>query len=368
MTASSLPKTVRASVFVAPGERLEMRSFSLPDLAIGETLVKVACCTLCGSDLHTFLGKRHSPTPSVLGHEAVGRIVAFGAGTPARDGQGNTLSIGDRVSWSVAASCGDCFFCQHDLPQKCVQLFKYGHEVCCNNHPLSGGMAEYCHLAAGTAIFKVPEEVPDVVASSANCATATVAAALRAANGARDKTVVIQGAGLLGLTASAMARVEGARYIIAADVDARRLATAQRFGVDATVNVSQEADALTELVLAQTEGRGADLILELSGTAEAIFQGLPLLRTGGQYVFVGTVKPVGTIPFDPEQIVRRMWNLHGVHNYAPIDLETAIDFLTKHWSQFPFVEMVGDEFPLEQSEAAFQHMVTTGAIRVSVRP
>ncbi len=368
MTAAAIPDVIRASVFVAPGKPLELRNFPRPVLAAGEALVKVTCCTLCGSDLHTYLGKRHGPTPSVLGHEVLGRIAAFGPGEPPRDGHGNALAIDDRISWSVAASCGDCFFCLHDLPQKCVRLFKYGHESCCGNRPLSGGMAEYCQLAAGTAIFRMPDNVPDAIASSANCATATVAAAMRTAGGSRGKTVWVQGAGLLGLTAAAIARVEKAERVVVTDVDPQRLAAAKRFGADDVVDVLKEPDALPDILRTATDSRGADLILEMSGAAEAIHQGLPLLRTGGQYVFVGAVKPIGTIPLDPEQVVRRMWSISGVHNYAPIDLAMAIDFLAEHWNRFPFAEIVGDDFSLDHSEEAFQQMLATGAIRVAVKP
>lgn len=368
MTAALLPDEIRASVFVAPGRPLELRRFPRPTLAVGETLVQITCCTLCGSDLHTYFGKRRGPAPSVLGHEALGRIVAFGPGDPPRDGRDEALSIGDRVSWSVAASCGDCFFCRHDLPQKCVRLFKYGHEACCGDHPLSGGMAEFCHLASGTTILRVPAEVPDAVASSANCATATVAAALRIAGGCRGKTVLIQGAGLLGLTAAAMAQVDEAENIIIADVDRRRLATANHFGASAVVDVTEGENALADCVGRSTDGRGADVILEMSGTAEAIRQGLTLLRTGGEYVFVGAVKPIGSIPLDVEQVVRRMWSIRGVHNYAPVDFAAAIDFLAKNCQRFPFADLVSGVFPLDEADAAFQTMVETGAIRVAVRP
>ncbi|QDV78552.1 D-arabitol-phosphate dehydrogenase [Planctomycetes bacterium K2D] len=359
---------VRASVFVAPGEPLQLQSFPRPRLASGETLVKTTCCTLCGSDLHTYLGDRQGPKPAVLGHETIGTIVAFGPGYAPIDGKGGPLEIGDRVSWSVAASCGECFFCRHDLPQKCELLFKYGHEPCCGMHPLSGGMAEYCHLKRGTAIFRVPETIPDFVASSANCATATVAAAMRSAGGCRGKAVVIQGAGLLGLTAAAMASVQGAKHILVADVDPQRVSVASRFGADAAVDVATGPDQLADALYAATDNRGADIVFEMSGSADAIRQGLPLLRIGGCNVFVGAVKPISTVQLDPEQLVRRMWTLRGVHNYAPIDLADAIDFLAASWDQFPFVEMVGGEFPLERADEAFQHMIATRAVRVAVRP
>jgi len=363
-----LPERVRANVFVEVGAPLESREFPLPTLEPGEALVRVTCCTLCGSDLHTYLGKRHGPAPSVLGHEAVGRIVAFGPGEPPRDGRGEALSLGDRVSWSVAASCGECFFCTHELPQKCERLFKYGHEVCSGHRALSGGLGEYCLLVRGSAIFRVPDEVPDVIASSANCATATVAAALRVAGGCRSKTVVIQGAGMLGLTAAAMAAVNDAAGVIIADVDSRRLEMARQFGATEVVDVAGGGDAMSECVQRATDGRGADLILEMSGGTDAVRQGLTWLRTGGQYVMVGAVKPVGSVALDIEQVVRRMWNLHGVHNYAPVDLAAAIDFLAAHWRRFPFAELVTGEYPLDEADAAFQSMVATAAIRVAVRP
>jgi putative phosphonate catabolism associated alcohol dehydrogenase len=362
------PDRVRASVFVEAGAPLQERSFPLPTLEPGEALVRVTCCTLCGSDLHTYLGKRHGPTPSVLGHEALGRIVAFGPGEPPRDGRGGPLSLGDRVSWSVAANCGECFFCTHELPQKCERLFKYGHEVCSGHRALSGGLGEYCLLVRGTAIFRVPDDVPDVIASSANCATATVAAAMRVAGGCRGKTVVIQGAGMLGLTAAAMACVNGAVQVIIGDVDARRLEVAKRFGASTVVDVGSGAEAMSECVKRATDGRGADLILEMSGGTDAVRQGLTWLRTGGQYVMVGAVKPVGSVALDIEQVVRRMWNLHGVHNYAPADLAVAIEFLAENWQRFPFAELVSGEYSLDEADAAFQSMVATGAIRVAVRP
>ena len=368
MTELACPDQIRASVFVAPGSPLELRRFPRPSLAAGEALVQISCATLCGSDVHTYLGKRHGPAPSVLGHEAVGRIVAFGPGEPLHDYLGQPLRLGDRVSWSVAACCQECFFCRHELPQKCERLFKYGHEACDGEHPLSGGLAEFCHLARGTAIIRVPPEIPDPVASSANCATATVAAACRAAGGCHEKNVLIHGAGLLGLTAAAMAVADGAKNIIVTDIDAKRLARATQFGATTTVNVADDASQLMHQIRTLTDGRGVDVAFEMSGTAEAAAAGLMHLRIGGQLILVGAVRPIGVIPLDVETVVRKMWTIQGVHNYAPGDLATAIDFLAENHQRFPFAELVTEEFPLDHADEAFCRMVETGAVRVAVRP
>lgn len=159
------------AVFAAAGEPLVIREFELPKLVSGELLVRVTCCTICGSDLHTYQGRRSTPTPTILGHEILGVIAALGLGDPPVDLQNRALGVGDRITWSIAASCGDCFFCEHELPQKCEHLFKYGHERISPRHPLSGGLAEFCHLAAKTPIVRLPDTLPDLAACPANCAS-----------------------------------------------------------------------------------------------------------------------------------------------------------------------------------------------------
>jgi alcohol dehydrogenase len=355
-------------VFESPSRPLEMREFPLPTLAAGEMLVAVGCSTLCGSDLHTFGGRRETPCPTILGHEIIGRLAELPAGDPPLDLSGRPLAVGDRITWSVAASCGNCFYCDHGLPQKCERLFKYGHERIDKRHPLSGGLADHCHLAPGTAVVRVPDELPDEVACPANCATATVAAALRAAGECRDSAVLIQGAGMLGLTAAAMSRRRGAREVIVADPDATRFERADRFGATRTVHLRGDSSELTDVVAAATAGRGVDAALGLSGNPAAVEAGLPLLRTGGHYVLVGAVFPNRDVALPAELVVRRLLRIEGVHNYTPADLLTAVRFLAETHSRYPFAELVAARFSLADAGAAFQHAITTKAPRVAVVP
>ncbi|MCH8922233.1 MAG: zinc-binding dehydrogenase [Planctomycetes bacterium] len=355
-----------AAVFHAAGRPLELRRFALPELAAGELLVRVTCATLCGSDLHTYQGRRPAPTPTVLGHEIIGRIEALGPGEPVCDDRNKVLQIGQRVTWSIAASCGRCFFCQRDLPQKCERLFKYGHEAINERHPLSGGLAEFCHLAPGTAIVSLPDQLPDLVACPANCATATVTAALRVGGGCRDQTVLVQGAGMLGLAACALAQGGGASRVIVCDVDENRLAPAKRFGAHRCVCVARNTEALGTTVKEITNGRGVDLAIELSGSAGAIEAGLPLLRIGGRYVLVGAVFPGPPVSLSAEQIVRGCLSIHGVHNYAPQDLSRAVAFLAENHRRYPFDELVTETFPLAEAERAFQYAIETRPLRVAI--
>ena len=133
-----MEKFSQAMVFGGAGLPLEPQRFTLSELAPGEVLAEVICCTLCGSDLHTFAGRRQGPAPTILGHEILGRVVEIGGDGSLSDWNGQPLNIGDRITWSIAASCGQCFFCERDLPQKCERLFKYGHQATDSASPLSG--------------------------------------------------------------------------------------------------------------------------------------------------------------------------------------------------------------------------------------
>ena len=360
--------TSLAAVFHEVGQPLTLEHYELPAVGPGEVLVRVTCSTICGSDVHTFLGRRSTPVPTVLGHEIVGVVERLDADQTVSDYAGQRLQIGDRITWSIAASCGDCFFCGNDVPQKCEHLFKYGHEKIVPEHPLSGGLAEYCHLAAGTAIFRVPDSLPDTVACPANCATATVAAAMRIGGGCEGKTVLIQGAGMLGLTATALARCGGAQEVIVCDVKADRLERASKFGATRTLLVSENEQELIDRVRDLTAGHGVDLAVELSGAPSAVATGVKLPRIGGRYVLIGSTFPTPPIALDPESVVRRCLTIVGNHNSRPEDLGEAVAFLVEHGGQFPFADLVHDEYSLSDAEAAFDRAIEGQDLRVAVRP
>ena len=117
--------TASIALFHGAGQPFELCERKIVTPNRDEVLVRVSLATICGSDLHTFTGRRAAPVPCVLGHEAVGRIAYP---TKVRDAYGEPLHEGDRVTWSLMAACGACRYCnERDLPQKCERLFKYGH-------------------------------------------------------------------------------------------------------------------------------------------------------------------------------------------------------------------------------------------------
>jgi alcohol dehydrogenase len=355
-----------AVVFHGPGRPLERVQVTVPEPRGGELLVRVTACTLCRSDLHTHAGRRVEPTPTVLGHEIVGRIEAFGPTAARVDAAGAAASVGDHVTWAVAVGCGRCFFCCEDLPQKCERPYKYGHERVSADRPLGGGLAEVILLVPGTAWFRLPDQVPDRVAAPANCATATVAAVLRHAGPLAGRRVLVLGAGVLGVTACAMARAARARAVLAYDPVPACLVRAAAFG--ATHAFLPETDGLAAGVAEVTDGRGADVALELAGTAASVQAALSSVRTGGTVVLAGTVAPVGAVGVDPEQVVRRMLTIRGVHNYHPRDLAAALAFLAGAGRGFPFEQLIAGEYALADAERAFGHAHAHPGVRVAVIP
>jgi alcohol dehydrogenase len=353
----------RAAVFDGQPGVLELREFPTPEPLAGEVVVRVLGCTLCGSDLHSVEGRRSVPIPTVLGHEIVGEIIALDDDAPRVDMAGDALHAGDRVTWAIVANCGDCFYCQRGLPQKCLNAVKYGHESLRPGRELLGGLAEHCLLVPGTAIVRLPEDLPLEVACPVSCATATVAAAIESLGELRDRTVLVLGAGMLGLTACAMAQIRGAT-VIAADIDADRRLRALDFGASHAANLN----ALIELVAQLTNGFGVDAAMECSGAPSAFESALPRVRLGGKFVLIGSVFPSAPVPLALEEIVRRNITLHGIHNYQPAHLQTAVTFLSDHHAQFPFADLVSEWLPLSEAPAAFAHARESHCVRIGVHP
>lgn len=351
-------------LFAGAGRPLERVRAAAPAPRGAEVLVRVSCCTLCRSDLHTHAGRRIEPTPSVLGHEIVGRIEAFGPDATHTDGAGTPARVGDRITWAIAVGCGACYFCADDLPQKCATPYKYGHRRAGDDRPSGGGLADHVVLVPGTYWLHVPAAIPDVVAAPANCATATAAAILRYAGLVAGRTVLVLGAGVLGVTVCAMARTGGATTVVAADPVAACRDRAVQFGAAHAF----APDAAVAGVKGLTDDRGADIVVELAGSADAVRTGLEVVRTGGTLLLAGTVAPVGAVALDPEAVVRRMLTVRGVHNYHPRDLVTALAFLAGPGRDYPWESLVVARYPLEAAEEAFARAHLEAGGRVAVIP
>lgn len=363
-----LEKKSKAAVFSEVGKALEIRQFNLSDkLEQGAALCKVTMSTICGSDLHTIKGRRSEPVPLILGHEIIGKIVALGDGLE-YDGFGNKLEVNDRVTWTIMASCGRCFYCKIDLPQKCEKLLKYGHT--CSDQPphLTGGFAEYIYLFSGTVIYKIPDCISDEIATPANCALSTSINAIETIGLQENETVLIQGAGLLGLNLIALAIEAGAKKIFITDVLQSRLDLAKRFGADICLNLNDlTPEEAVSKIRSHTEGHGVDVAFEVCGVTNAVVQAVQVLRIGGRYLIAGLVTPGSDLEIDGNQLTRKYLTLKGIHNYNPKHLGMALKFLQKYSNKYPYDELVEKVFSLSQINEAIELASTGKYIRIAVR-
>ncbi|WP_285034842.1 zinc-binding dehydrogenase [Plantibacter sp. ME-Dv--P-095] len=355
-----------AMVWVQAGRRHERIAVPSVSLAPGEALVAIELATICGSDVHTVLGHREAPTPLVLGHEQLGHVVAVGDG--AVTSSGAPLRAGQRVVWALTVGCGACPTCVRGLPQKCQTVRKYGHERLETGWELSGGFASHVHLKRGTAIVPVPDDdLPAEVLAPVSCGTATAVAALEAASAivALDgEVVIVHGAGLIGLTACAMASDAGARVVVV-DPAKRRRKLSTRFGAAATVDPTEPGSLQAALDLVGTRPLVA---IEASGSPLGVAASIDVLGIGGVAVLVGSVSPSDPVALDPESVVRRLVTIRGVHNYAPTHLEQAVRYLAERHEAHPFAELVGAMVALGDLDDGLEAAMGGRAVRIGVAP
>ena len=367
----NVPKVIKAAVFEKVGEEIALKNFLIPNkIEKKAALVKVKFSTICGSDLHTISGRRVEPTPLILGHEIVGIIEKLGDEL-VYDGFGEKLEVGDRISWTIMASCGDCFYCRNNLPQKCVNLKKYGHTSINDKKvesPLLGGYGEYVYIIPGTTVFKVPDSISDEIAAPANCALSTVMNAVETIGINEGDTVLVQGGGLLGLNACALAKEAGAKEIVLTDIMDSRLEMAKNFGATKIINI-KDIDEKEFLMLIDviTEKRGIDVAIEVCGAENAPHQAVAGLRTGGKYLIAGLVTPGSILDIDANQITRKCLTIKGIHNYRPEHLGLSLKFLEKNHDKYPFNEIVKISFPLSAINEAVRTAGTGEYIRVGIK-
>jgi threonine dehydrogenase-like Zn-dependent dehydrogenase len=358
---NSLPDVGRAAVVTAWGEPTEVREYELAPPPPGGLLVRVERATVCGSDVHAWAGALAGgfdiDLPIILGHETVGRIVAFGDGAEL-DSVGQRLREGDRVTWAHEA-CGHCYECTVlGLGTLCPDR-KIGFLMSADAPPhFHGGFAEYAHISPGAGRLRIPDGVQSEWAAAASCALRTVVDAVeRLGRVDYRHTVVIQGAGPVGLFATAMLAVARPRKLVVVGGPSSRLEVARAWGADATIDVAEfsSAEARREAVLALVGARGADVICEMSGARGALAEGLQVAAPAARYLVAGTVAG-GTQEIDAHLIVRRNLTVIGSLG-AEIDAYwKAMEFLRHERDRFDWDLLIGGRYGLDDVTAALSAM------------
>lgn len=345
----------KIAVFSRANEPIKLEECTIPDLEEGQVLVKNEYTTLCRSDISTYLGKRVEKSPTILGHEIVGRIAAFAPGASVYDAYGNPLKVGDRITWAIYAANPTSEISLRGIPQKSPDLFKYGHERITEDCTLHGGLAEYTLLRRYTPILPLQNDIPLQVASVINCAVATVAGSLRLAGELKGRRVAVWGIGMLGIIACAMCKEKGAGEIVAIDINKERLSVAERFGA-------------TTLYTPDTmpENMQADIAIDYSGNIHSMEATINTLGIGGTAVWVGGVCPQEKIRIDSEMVVRHLDTIKGLHNYNTEDFKEAVSFITKNHTRYPIASLIYDGFSLDQVNEAFRYAVEKNPYRVGI--
>lgn len=353
---------------------MELREFPVPEPEPGAIVVKISRASVCGSDLHFWRGDINLAAygmkePTVLGHEMTGRVWALGSGV-STDSAGQGLSVGDRVVYRYFAPCGRCPACVRGSTAACGANALFQFKACTSPPHFVGGFGEYYYLQPRQAVFKVPDALGDEMVAGVNCALAEVIEGLERVEVGMGETVVVQGAGGLGLYATAVARHMGAGRVIVLDGVAERLSLAEEFGADAVIDVTEFADgaARARRVRELNAGLGAEVVCELVGFPEAVGEGIQMLGQGGRYLEIGNISLGMTVPFDPAQVTIGNKTIHGVAFYEPLSLKKALDLLVATKDTVPYEKLFAVTYPLEAINEAFADADSRRVTRASIVP
>lgn len=354
----------KIAVMNEPGS-LEIKEYVLPKVEKGGMLAKILRTNVCGSEVHIWKGNDPNETSGLLGHEMVGEILELSPDVKT-DHAGDSVSKGDRISSLYYLTCGKCFYCVNHQAHLCENAHNYYSKVPDKYPHFHKTFATHYYIHPQQHFFKVPDNIPNSVAASANCAISQVYFSLEKAGLRYGDNLVIQGAGGLGLNASSVAKEFGAKVIIIDGV-ANRLELAKRFGADHVIDMTEydTVECREEKILELTGRRGADIAMELTGVAEAFNEGIRLLRKGGKYISIGNIA-AGTITFDPGLLTRKSIQVLAISRYDPYYLYKALQFLSKHIDKYPFDEIVGDSFEFFELETALNKSASKEVTRASI--
>jgi L-iditol 2-dehydrogenase len=288
-------ESAEVAVMVAPGQ-IEVVERPVPRPGPGQVLVEVSAVGVCGSDVHYFtegrIGDFVVEAPLVLGHEAAGIVSALGPGV-------SRLRVGQRVAMEPGVPCRRCRACRSGRYNLCPDVRFFA------TPPVDGAFARYV-VHDEDFSYPLPDGLSDDAGALIEPLSVGVWAAWKARLAVGDR-VLVTGAGPIGLLAAGVARAAGASEVIVSDVQVARLDLARRMG--ATRVVSPGSGDLTEAA------DGADVLIECSGSAEALEAGLRGLGPGARAVVVG-MSPESRLPVPLSLVQRQEIELTGTFRYA----------------------------------------------------
>jgi L-iditol 2-dehydrogenase len=365
-----MSRTVLAAVMPAPRVPVEVREFPEPDLPPGGALLRTALSEVCGTDVHLWHGRLAGvPYPIIPGHVATGTLDKT-RGT-LTDVAGRPLGEGDRVAFfDVHRTCGRCLACTvHRTPTRCQSRRVYGITDSAADG-LFGGWAQKVYLEPGVVIARLPDVVTFEAYIGGGCGLLTSVHIMERAGIRLGDTVVVQGAGAVGLSAAALARRSGAGQVIVIGAPAARLALATEMGADVVLDIDEEApESRLERVLDLTGRLGADIVIEAAGSSAAVEEGLRLARHGGTYVIAGHYTNAGDSRLNAHlDINHKHLDIRGCWGSEVGHFLRALGALERYADEIPWHRVGARTFGLEAINDALEMAGSLTVPKVLVDP
>ena len=333
---------MRAVRLTEVGKPLEEAEVDLPEIGPSDVLIRVAACGICHSDEHYRAGiSRIDRLPLTLGHEIAGWVEKVGADI-------NHVRSGDRVCVHYLAHCGSCEFCVRGLEQFCRTGEMIGKRR-------DGGYAEFVKVPGRNA-FVLPDEIPFEIGAIMMCSSATALHALNKARLKRGESIAIFGFGGLGFSALQLARAFDCDQIFVVEINPAKLASIETLGA---VAIDASKGNPIEQIMDATKGKGADVSLELIGSAKTMQQAVRCLGALGRAALVGlTAESMSIFPYT--ELINKEVEIIGVSDHLAAELPTLIEFARSGKLRFPpdalrFVDL--DAQQINASLDAFQDSI-----------
>jgi S-(hydroxymethyl)glutathione dehydrogenase / alcohol dehydrogenase len=353
---------MRAALLLEPNGKFIIEEVDLAAPRRGEVLIKIAASGVCHSDWHVATGTTRHPMPVITGHEGAGVVQAVGEGV-------TRIKPGDHVSLSWTPDCGECFYCQRNQPNLCETFTEpIWAGVMLDGTSRASWNGETVYIYSGLGTFAeytvVPEQscvvidrsIPLEVAALVGCAVATgVGAALYTAQVRPGESVVVYGAGGIGLNILQGAALAGATTIIAVDTNDEKMSIARQFGATHTVFAGK--DALSQ-IRALTGGRGADHVFEAVGLPALQEASLEAARPGGMVTLVG-LSPMGTGTNLPGAVITRTEKTIKGSYYGSVSPKRDFPLFLQMYQQgrLKLDELVSRRYTLDQINEAYTEML-----------
>ncbi|QNU68588.1 NAD(P)-dependent alcohol dehydrogenase [Ruminiclostridium herbifermentans] len=320
--------------------KMEIRDIEMPKLKEKDVLVKLEYVGICGSDVHYLehgkIGDFVVDGDFILGHECAGTIVELGSGV-------KSLKVGDKVALEPGITCGQCEFCKSGRYNLCP------HVEFLATPPYHGSMMKYIAFPENMC-FKLPDNITTKEGALVEPLSVGMHAAMQGGVKLGD-SVVILGAGTIGLVTLLACKAFGATDITVVDVIPKRLEYARKLGATTVINAA-EADVFAE-VEKLTNKTGVDIVIETAGTARTISQTPYLIKNGGTIVLVG-MAPQDIIEFNFAKIMAKEAQIKSVFRYRNI-YPIAIKALAQ--GIIDIKGIVTHEFDFEESAKAFDFVI-----------